>query len=81
MGGSPKTNQNLADYSVPAVPQSPLAKKMESYLKQHEGEQMEQYSTAFANKDAGTPNFFGRDASKPASQTEKSAKAIHEGLN
>ena len=80
MGGHPTNDQNLVDYSVPATPQSPMAKKLDSYLKKNEGQQMEQYSTAFANKDAGTPNFFGRDASKPASQTEESAKAINEGL-
>ena len=56
----------------------------DAYNKQYEGQQLEQASIATANGggsfDDQTPNFYKRDASRPASQTEESSKVINNGL-
>ncbi len=58
----------------------------DSYNKQYEGQQLEQASIAASTPSGGsfddqTPNFYKRDASKPASQTEESSKVINKELN
>jgi len=50
--------------------------KVESGLKQFQGQQQEQFSTAFANKNSGTGNFYKRDASKPASAEDQIEQAL-----
>jgi hypothetical protein len=52
--------------------------KHESDLKQFQGQQQEQFATAFANQNSGTGNFYKRDASKPASAEDQIEQALQQ---
>jgi len=83
MGGHPEYN-NLVDYSGSGVKPTGAAAKIPASRVAYgvDGEMLEvpvEQAPAATNKEHG--NFFGRDASKPASQTEESSKVIHKELD
>jgi hypothetical protein len=74
-----------ADLSAEAKKDAEFQAAKDAYNKQYEANQLEQASIAAANGGGSfndqSANSYKRDASKPASQTEKSAMEINKGLD